>query len=460
MNMLLSVLSTVFWGVLLLSVLVMVHEGGHYLAARAFGVRVTEFFLGLPARWKLSWRSRKHGTEFGVTPLLLGGYNRVCGMEYADDELLAPAFAIVQREGRVSAEAVASELGVDLDRAYSLLVSLTDLAAIRPYYDASLGEYPSQRDYPAQFETLARDAEFNTAYDSGHDFSAPGCTEDGMARPLVDPQAQLDREVGRTYGGLSFPKRVAVLVAGPIVNLIIAFILVTGAYLSTEYTVYKNQNIIGAVTENSLAEAAGLEPGDTIVAVNDTEVDDWDSLATALDAARGKGEDFDIRYMRDGEERVVLIDLPEGEKVDLIGVSPQSEAYHLTLGEAMEGALHYAGMVASVAIRLIMPQHTMEVLDQSTSIVGISVMASQAASAGVLDLIALMAAVSMSLGFMNLLPIPPLDGGKIVLEIVEAAIRRPISMKARLAISYVGVAFFVFVFVMVLKNDYFRFFAG
>ena len=123
----------------------------------------------------------------------------------------------------------------------------------------------------------------------------------------------------------------------------------------------------------------------------------------------------------------------------------------------MASAFDYAKMVGGVAVRLIMPQHTMEVLGQSTSIVGVSVMASQAASAGFFDVIALLAAVSMSLGFMNLLPIPPLDGGKIVIELIQLALRRPLSPKAQTAVSYVGLAFFVFVFAVVLRNDILRF---
>ena len=79
----LSIVSPVFWGLVVLSLLVFVHEAGHYLAARAFGVRVTEFFLGMPFRYKLSYKSASHGTEIGVTPLLLGGYTRICGMEGA-----------------------------------------------------------------------------------------------------------------------------------------------------------------------------------------------------------------------------------------------------------------------------------------------------------------------------------------------------------------------------------------
>jgi regulator of sigma E protease len=87
-------------------------------------------------------------------------------------------------------------------------------------------------------------------------------------------------------------------------------------------------------------------------------------------------------------------------------------------------------------------------------------MASEAANSSLLDVIALLAAVSMSLGFMNLLPIPPLDGGKIVVETIQAILHRTLSTKAQVAISYVGVAFFVFVFVVVLRNDIMRFFVG
>lgn len=62
----------------------------------------------------------------------------------------------------------------------------------------------------------------------------------------------------------------------------------------------------------------------------------------------------------------------------------------------------------------------------------------------------------MSLGFMNLLPIPPLDGGKILVELIQLALRRELSLKVQNAISYVGLAFFLFVFVFVLRNDILR----
>ena len=92
--------------------------------------------------------------------------------------------------------------------------------------------------------------------------------------------------------------------------------------------------------------------------------------------------------------------------------------------------------------------------------VGISVMASEAASTSPIELVLLVASVSMSLGFMNLLPIPPLDGGKILIEIVQLIIRRPLSIRAQTIVSYVGVAFFLFIFVVALRNDIVRYILG
>ncbi|MBR1828412.1 MAG: site-2 protease family protein, partial [Atopobiaceae bacterium] len=66
------------------------------------------------------------------------------------------------------------------------------------------------------------------------------------------------------------------------------------------------------------------------------------------------------------------------------------------------------------------------------------------------------AAISMSLGFMNLLPIPPLDGGKILIEVVQLALGRSLSPRAQSIVSYVGLAFFLFIFCFALRNDVVR----
>lgn len=367
--------SALFWGLLVLSLLVFIHEGGHFFAARAFGMRVTEFFLGLPSRFKLSHKSKRYGTEVGVTPFLLGGYTRICGMEGEQDELLAPALAFVQRHGRVDSAMLAEALSCDEERAITLLETLCDWGSIRRY------DAPENEDLGVDaYETLARDANLRCEYDPDHDQGLVGGTNYGQPRDPGMPAADfLEFERSRTYLGKGFVQRVVTLMAGPAVNIVFATLLVV-------------------VT----LSVFGMEvPTETGVVV--WRPDLWTS----------------VRF-----------------------------------------AFAYALEVASFAAQLIMPQHTMEVLESSSSVVGISVMASEAAAASPIDLVLLVASVSMSLGFMNLLPIPPLDGGKILIEVVQLVIRRPLSTKAQVAISYVGLAFFLFIFVVAVRNDIMRYMIG
>ena len=81
-----NVILMILYCTIVLGILVVIHEGGHYLASRAFGVRVTEFMLGMPGP---NIGFKKWGTKFGVTPILLGGYARVCGMEPGEMSLLS-----------------------------------------------------------------------------------------------------------------------------------------------------------------------------------------------------------------------------------------------------------------------------------------------------------------------------------------------------------------------------------
>lgn len=461
MSGILNVIWIVFWGVLVLSVLVFVHEGGHYLSARAFRVRATEFFLGMPCRYKLSRKSRSVGTEFGVTPLLLGGYTRICGMEGASDELLAPALDLVTRRGRVSAQEVADELHIDLDHAYDLLVTLSDWASVRPYYNPELGETPSQKTYPAAFEAPARDANLLTEYDRGHDFALEGSTAAGEGRDTgMSAEEFLEHERSRTYLGVGFLKRCAMLFAGPLVNIVLAFLMVTAAFMVRGVDYVANVSTISGVTEGTPAAAAGLQAGDVITEVNGSPVSTWDELVAAFEPLLESGTDFELTYERDGSESTVLIDLPDGVASEQVGILATVDTYHPDFLQAASATLDYTGQVASYVAKLIVPTHTMEVLDQSSSVVGIAVMTSEAASSGAFELASVVAAISMSLGFMNLLPIPPFDGGKILIEIIQLVRRRPLSAKAVDTLSYLGLGFILFVFVVVLRNDIARFIVG
>ena len=92
-------------------------------------------------------------------------------------------------------------------------------------------------------------------------------------------------------------------------------------------------------------------------------------------------------------------------------------------------------------------------LQDSAGVVGIAALAQDAVAQGVWPVILLAAMLSMSLGWMNLLPIPPLDGGKGLIEVVQALIRRPISLRVQSALNMVGIALFVLLFVYMVIQD-------
>lgn len=451
-------LGAIFWGLILLSVLVFIHEGGHFLAARALGIRVTEFFLGLPFRWRLSHTSKRYGTAYGVTPLLLGGYTMVCGMDSQVTDRLAPALALVQERGRVSVADAADALGCTPDEVLEAFATLTDWASIEGYYDPALGEKPSQSTYPDSFQTRERDGHGLTRFDRGNDFTLAGSTAAGEPHPLEGTAGEaLDREKARTYAGHGFWGRCLVLVSGVAINIICGFLLVVAVLTLAGVPMAVNEPVVGGVQADSVAAAVGLQEGDRITAVDDVAVSDWNGLVDALQEQADAPDGFTLTYERDGENHDVHVDdLSQGH----LGIEAATETVHVPVDQAFTVAWNYVGTTAQYIMRLLQPAHMGEVVSNSTSVVGISVMAGEAASQGIGSLALLAAAVSLSLGFMNLLPIPPLDGGKVLIELIQAIIRRPLSMKVQAAISYVGIALFILLFFVLLRQDIVRFVMG
>ncbi len=216
MDTVLSVLSSVFWGLLMLSVLVFLHEGGHFLAARACGVRVTEFFLGLPCRFDIHYTSRRIGTKFGVTPLLLGGYAAICGMDPTDVSCADRVLAAIYRHGRVTVADLAVELELSEEDVLEACALLLGWGSIAPWYEE--GEKPSPSYYPTKYQTLPRDAAGYTTFD-GRRFDREHATAEGDVWELPCGEAEfLAQERLHTYLGQGFLKRAFMLLAGSLVN--------------------------------------------------------------------------------------------------------------------------------------------------------------------------------------------------------------------------------------------------
>ncbi len=454
MQAFISFVTTAFWGLVLLSALVFVHEGGHYLAARAFGVRVTEYFLGLPCRWRLSFVSKRNGTRFGVTPLLLGGYAMICGMDPTTSEYAAPVLGLVHRRGSCTLEELAEALGITEDEALDACIQLAEWGSVAPVYDPAKGEYEGGSHYVTTYASVPRDARGATLLD-GRRFDRTTATIQGDPwDPPMSDEEFLAAERSRTYMGKGFFPRAVMLVAGIFVNLLSGFLLIMCIYSLVGVDVAQNVNVIGGIEAGSIAEEVGIAPGDTIYSIGGTETETWEDIVNAIARAREDGEPFEVLFGHEGEREQVEVAL---EPDEALGVSVSYERVRLNPIDSARLSWSYITETARGIAQLFNPAQTLQMLDSSTSVVGISVMSAQAAAAGPAAFLTLAALISFSLGLMNLLPIPPLDGGKLLIEVIQAITRREVPLKVQTIISYVGIALFIALFVYVVRNDIIRF---
>ena len=457
MSSILAFLAPVFWGVLVLSLLVFVHEGGHFMAARLCNVRVTEFFLGMPCRWRLAHKSKKIGTTFGVTPLLMGGYAAICGMEPVDKDLAAKILAYINEQGRATVDTIAQQFNISDKDAMETCVALLNMASIEGYYDED--ETPNPKYYPTKYQTVSRDKSGNTVFD-GKAFNAQEASRAGEPyQTEVSAEEFFAQEQSHTYQGKGFFKRAFMLLAGIAVNLVTGFILMVSAFSIIGIEQIVDINVISEVTEGSLAEELGLEDDDKIYNVNGVEVSSWMELIDALNAARAEGElniTFAHKLEDDSYGDKIVANHEFGEDQSL-GIYATTETARLNFMDASRVTVATISATLANIMQLFNPAHTVEVLDNSTSIIGISVMSAEAASMGLMPLFNLAAAISFSLAFMNLLPIPPLDGGKLFFEAIQAITHKQIPMKVQLIASYIGFALFAFLFLYMLRADVLRF---
>lgn len=445
-----EIIAPIFWGVLLLSVLVFVHEGGHFLAARACGVRVTELFLGMPCRFNVHFSSKRIGTKFGVTPLLIGGYAAICGMDPQTVPCAPAVLAAVHRHGTVSVSDLARELELDQDDVLDACAFLLGWGSIAPVYEDESKQ--SSKYYPMTYASMPRDAAGNTVYD-GKAFDRTHATKQGDAwvPPMGDDEFYRC-ERSHTYLGKGFWKRALMLVAGIIVNILTGFILMVGVYSIVGIQSVDNVNTIGAVEAGSPAASAGLKAGDAILMVDGESTATWEEVYNALQES---GEDgaVDLTVEHDGSQRQMTIELSDQ---GTLGISASVRTVRLNPLDSMRVGAMYIVQTAQGIIRMLTPQHTVEMLNNSASIVGISVLSAQAAQAGAGTFLSFAALISFSLGFMNLLPIPPLDGGKLLIEIVQAVSRRQVPIKVQAAFSWLGIILFGLLFVYMLRVDILR----
>lgn len=414
-------MSALFWGVITFSIIVVIHEGGHFLTARMFGVKVHEFMVGLPGP---AVRFRGKETTYGVTAIPLGGYVRIAGMEPGpEDPRLATVLSAVTRLGSANAFDVSAITSIPEAEADALLVTLADWAALIPVEG---DDYRYTSRFPAE---------------------------------QADDPDLIDRARSITYRGLSTWKRVVVLSAGVVLNLLTAILVFT--FVLSVFGYLRETTTIGAVSEGGGAAAAGIRAGDEIVAVDGEAIDEWMEVPQAV-GKRKVGDTVSVTVRRDGVERTfepTLGKRPDSE-LPMLGIETKLERIRPGVFESAAQSVGYVGLTFKAIVGFFNPGTFRTSISQSASVIGASYIAAEAARTSALDYAAIVAVLSLSLGVINILPIPPLDGGKIALEVIEKLRGRPLSRRLSLGLSVSGAVMLFALIGYLMYADVQRFIVG
>lgn len=285
-----------------------------------------------------------------------------------------------------------------------------------------------------------------------------------------DPEDELspaEREV--SFNHKSLGKRTAIVLAGPVANLLFAFIAFSVGFAFYGARVPSEAAKVGGVMEGMPAALAGLKTGDIVTAVNGATVEKWDNLSELIRASAG-GE-LKISIDREGASLDVPV-VPTAKPDKNIFGETIGTAYVIGIERGVDqqdvnpvmavgmGAQQTAWWVQTLLVSLgKMVQGKIPAKDIGGPILIVQT-AGQQAALGLEHLLNFMAVISINLGVLNLLPIPVLDGGHLFFFAIEAVLRRPLNLRHREIAQQVGLVLLVSLMAFAFYNDIARVLQG
>lgn len=434
-----SVVVNIIIFVLILGIIVTIHEIGHFIFAKRAGILCREFSIGMGPKL---WRKKIGETTYSLRLFPIGGFVAMAG-EDGDDLGITEGVtvAIEQNENHEITHFHLDEYDQLIVDKKAILVETKqlDLGEALTFTGRVIGE----DDAGVQTFPVAKEVY------------------------LVEKQEPIQLALeNRRFGSKTPWQKFQTIFAGPAMNFILAFLLLFGIFAIGGTPV--NDPILGEVIASSPADRAGLEQGDEITKFAGETVETYEDIAILAQSM--PNDIVTIEFLREGEPQSVQVKIAaverevvnEAGEVELKEVGQLGVYRSLTynpitaIKSSFEGLYQdVAGVVGSLGMLI-----TGEAgVNDLSGPVGIAVMTSQVTeTAGFTGLVRWMAFLSVNIGFLNLLPLPALDGGRLVFVAYEAITRRKANPKFEMYLNLAGIMLLFGLIIYVTFNDILRLF--
>ena len=268
------------------------------------------------------------------------------------------------------------------------------------------------------------------------------------------------------YRGRSIGERMAIVLAGPFINYLLGFLLFAVVF-TVGSPVFTTK--VGRVLEGYPAAQAGIQPGDRILAVNGSPVDNWEEMTRQI---QNQVESVTLRLDRGGQISSVVLNPKVREqrgflnrkRTGIVGITPSNEVriQRYPLPQAVVRAWHQIWFLTGMTLQSLWNILTgrLSFKESFTGPIGIFHITSVVAQQGITPLLHLIAVLSTSIGLFNLLPIPVLDGGHVAFLAVERLHGKPVSLNSQERMTRVGLGVLLLLLAVVTYNDLLRFDIG
>ncbi|HBQ64792.1 MAG TPA: RIP metalloprotease RseP [Clostridiales bacterium] len=421
-----------------LSLIILVHEIGHYLAARAFGIRVLEFSIFMGPRL---WKKTVKGTDYSLRLIPFGGFVKMMGEEESSED--TGAFCKKPLWQRVTVTAAGALFNV----IFALILFTLSFAVTGTYTPTIDKAAPGS---PAQVAGI-QPGDRLLSYNDRNFY------------------AYLDFDI-LTYGAGDPAVKAVVRRGSEKLEFIFTpmrYRYLMGVQISSRTG--EDFNLITAVpSADSPAAKAGIQAGDRILEINGMPVDEYADIAAGLAVT---GEDpANLVISREGEKREVSL-TPVKERLMEYTASGLELVYMKTwnpLSNLAASARMCVSMVRATYLQiawLITGKASMAEVRGPVGIVDmIGEVVTEVSGMGwgyiLISFVQLMAMISINIGIMQFLPLPALDGGRLLIQGVEGVRRKAITPEKEAMISYAGFMLFILLFLVVTFNDIRRWIGG